>query len=134
MRAADGAVRGLRTRTPAGAKRAVRGSRDGLFLPADWADAPPDRPARLVIAEGPTDAAALLAWGFLAVVRKGAENLAAGVLPVVPAVRVCEPPADVKDARAWFLAGATADDVAARFDAAPARRLRIRRGGKGAGE
>ena len=172
MRAADGAVRGLRTRTPAGAKRAVTGSRDGLFFPAAWAADPPDRPARLVVAEGPTDAAALLAWAFAACGRpsahgaagivgdlcrrlspaeaviladadgpgrKGAANLAAGLLPLVPAVRVCEPPAGVKDARAWFLAGATAAEVAARFDAAPARRLRVRgvtggeAGGQGAG-
>ena len=166
MRSADGAVRGLRTRTPAGAKRAVTGSRDGLFFPAAWAADPPERPARLVIAEGPTDAAALLAWGFVAcgrpsahgaagivgnlcrrlrpaeVViladaddpgRKGAEALTAGLLATAPRVRVCEPPAGVKDARAWFLAGATAAEVAARFDAAPARTLRVRRTGRDGG-
>ncbi|QDT15730.1 toprim domain-containing protein [Alienimonas californiensis] len=167
MKAADGALRGLRTRTPAGAKRAVTGSRDGLFLPDAWTDSPPDRPDRLVIAEGPTDTAALLAWGFAAAGRpsahgaagivgdlcrrlspdeaviladadeagrKGADALAAGLLVLVPVVRVCEPPAGVKDARAWFLRGESADEAAALFDAAPPRRLRIRRGGKGVGQ
>ena len=167
MRAADGAVRGLRTRTPAGAKRAVAGSRDGLFFPESWTGDPPERPARLVVCEGPTDAAALLAWGFVAAGRPsahgaagivgglcgwlrpaevvlfadadgpgraGAENLAAALLPSVPAVRVCEPPAGVKDARAWFLAGADAAAVTARIDAAPARRLRVRGAGRTGGQ
>ena len=166
MRAADGTVRGIRTRTPAGAKRAVTGSRDGLFLPDDWTADPPDRPDRLVIAEGPTDAAALLAWGFVAAGRPsahgaagivgdlaarlkpgevviladpddagraGAANLAAGLLPSVPRVRVCEPPPGVKDARGWFLAGGTAAEVAAAFDAAPVRSLAVRRAGREGG-
>ncbi|MEM9703827.1 MAG: hypothetical protein AAF907_15420, partial [Planctomycetota bacterium] len=167
MRAADGGVRGVRTRTAAGAKRAVTGSRDGLFLPAGWTADPPERPDRLVICEGPTDTAALLAWGFAAAGRpsahgaagivadlcsrlrpaevviladadgpgrQGADKLAAGLLPSVPAVRVCEPPAGVKDARAWFNSGATAAKVAARFDAALVRSLAVRRAGREGGD
>ena len=77
MRDADGTIIGIRTRTPGGDKRAITGSRNGLFLPAEWTDAPPERPDRLVLAEGPTDAAALLAWGFTAA---GRPNDAGGML------------------------------------------------------
>jgi hypothetical protein len=52
-----GAVCGIRTRKPDGSKRAVTGSRAGVFL-AGFTGAP------VVICEGPTDATAALALGF----------------------------------------------------------------------
>jgi hypothetical protein len=54
MRDPDGRVIGIRTRHSDGAKRAVTGSTNGLFTPADLAGAGP-----LLIVEGPTDTAAL---------------------------------------------------------------------------
>jgi hypothetical protein len=66
MRDARGELRGLRLRTDEGSKFAVRGSRQGLFIPLASPPSPPvagrdradDEP--LFIAEGPTDTAALL--------------------------------------------------------------------------
>jgi hypothetical protein len=52
-------VVGIRLRTPDGRKLSVRGGREGLFLP------PTQTPGeRLLVCEGPTDAAALLDLGF----------------------------------------------------------------------
>ena len=64
MRDEAGRIVGIRTRTPAGEKRAVRGSRNGMFIPHDL-------PAggTLWIVEGPTDAAALLDCGLAAIGR-----------------------------------------------------------------
>lgn len=53
-----GDVCGMRTRTPDGQKRAVTGSRAGVFLATVQTD------ADVLICEGPTDAAAALALGF----------------------------------------------------------------------
>ncbi len=55
MKNACGNTIGIRLRNKQGGKYAVRGSRDGLFLPdgIDFAD-------RLLICEGPTDCAAML--------------------------------------------------------------------------
>jgi len=63
--AADHIV-GIRLRKPNGRKLAVRGGKEGLFLPADI-----DHGGRLLIliCEGPTDTAALLDLGFRAVGR-----------------------------------------------------------------
>ena len=165
MRDAAGAVIGVRTRYLAGGRKAMFGSASGLFLPASWADDPPDRPPRLLVCEGETDAAAALAWGLpaagrpgcrngadllvslvgrvrpaeVAVLadddphgegRAGAEALAAKLLPYVP-VRVATPPAGIADARDWYRAGATAADVAARFDAAELRTIGVRSTRKG---
>ncbi|HXG08929.1 MAG TPA: toprim domain-containing protein [Gemmataceae bacterium] len=59
MRNPEGAIIGIRLRFPDGTKRAIRGSKEGLFLPADLLN--PTNPIdRLLIVEGPTDAAALL--------------------------------------------------------------------------
>jgi DNA primase len=61
MRNPSGEVLGIRLRRPDGGKFAVKGSKDGLFLPAmDGSE--PDGP--LLICEGPTDTAALLDMGF----------------------------------------------------------------------
>lgn len=64
MRDAEGKVVGIRVRTPGGAKKAVIGSTQGLFYPADFAPADD-----VFIVEGPTDAAAALSLGFSAIGR-----------------------------------------------------------------
>ncbi len=56
---------------------------------------------------------------------RGAETLAAALVPYVAAVRIATPPDGIKDARAWKQSGATAADVAAVIDAAPIRRLAV---------
>jgi len=153
MRDAAGAITGIRLRLSNGRKLSVKGGREGLFLPADLGDA-----ERLVIAEGPTDTAALLDLGFSAAGRpscagggqhvidlvkrlrpeqavivadsdtpgrRGADALACRLAAYVPEVRVITPPGNLKDARAWLRAGATAADVLAAIDTAPARRLTV---------
>jgi hypothetical protein len=64
MRDASGRVSGIRLRLPSGRKLSIRGSKEGLFLPDDL-----HAGGRLLIAEGPTDTAALLDLGFDAVGR-----------------------------------------------------------------
>jgi phage/plasmid primase-like uncharacterized protein len=64
MSDAHGNVVGIRLRLPDGRKLSVRGGREGLFIPAAL-----DYSGRLLIAEGPTDTAALLDLGFCAVGR-----------------------------------------------------------------
>jgi phage/plasmid primase-like uncharacterized protein len=64
MRDAAGKIVGIRVRTPGGAKKAVIGSAQGLFYPADFAPA-----GDVFIVEGPTDAAAVISLGFDAVGR-----------------------------------------------------------------
>ncbi|MCC6127395.1 MAG: hypothetical protein IT426_20750 [Pirellulales bacterium] len=64
MRDAGGKVLGIRLRLPDGRKFSVKGGHEGLFLP-DGIDAHDS----LLIAEGPTDTAALLDLGFAAVGR-----------------------------------------------------------------
>ena len=54
-----GAICGIRTRNPDGAKRAVTGSRAGVFLPTVHM---PEHEA--MVCEGPTDSAAAVALGF----------------------------------------------------------------------
>lgn len=153
MSDADGAVRGIRLRYVDGRKLAVRGGREGLFIPHDLGPI-----YKLLIAEGPTDTAALLDLGFTAVGRpcctggvglladlvrrrrerevvivsdadapgrRGADNLASVLVAYCTTVRIIEPPDGVKDARAWKRNGATAADVSALIDRAEPRRLRI---------
>ena len=153
MSDADGMVRGIRLRYVDGRKLAVRGGREGLFIPHDLG--PIDK---LLIAEGPTDTAALLDLGFAAVGRpsctggvgllvdlvrrrrerevvvvsdadapgrRGADNLASVLVAYCTTVRMIEPPYGVKDARQWKRNGATAADVSALIDRAEPRRLRI---------
>src|SRR5690606_12677955 len=55
MRRGDGTICGIRLRSPSGAKYAIRGSRQGLFIPTGLGVTD-----RLLIAEGPTDTAACL--------------------------------------------------------------------------
>lgn len=62
MRDAGGGVLGIRLRRPDGRKFAVRGGREGLFLPQGGGGG--GTGGRLLVCEGPTDAAALLDLGF----------------------------------------------------------------------
>lgn len=58
-----GEVCGIRTRDPDGSKRAVTGSRSGVFLPTFHNGAEP------LVCEGPTDATAALALGYYPIGR-----------------------------------------------------------------
>jgi hypothetical protein len=80
-----GRVVGIRLRSPGWSKFAVTGGRDGLFVPAvEFAtDAP------LLVAEGPTDAAALLDFGFPNVV--GRPSCTGGTKHLVALVRATRP-------------------------------------------
>lgn len=151
MRDGDGRLVGFRLRACDGGKFALRGSREGLFLPADLPVG-----QRLIVTEGPTDAAALLEVGLLAVGRpsctgavahvarlvhrlrppevvvaadrdeagqRGATGLAQALLQHAP-VRLVIPPA--KDVREWLTrGGAVAADLVQLIEAAPLRRLRV---------
>ena len=64
MTNATGEVTGIRLRLSDGRKLSVRGGREGLFMPEGLQPG-----GRLLITEGPTDCAALLGLGFLAVGR-----------------------------------------------------------------
>jgi phage/plasmid primase-like uncharacterized protein len=149
-----GQVRGIRLRFSDGRKKAISGGHDGLFIPDGLAYS-----TTLLIAEGPTDTAAMLDLGFeaagrpsctggvpfcvelvrahypLAVVivadsdiygQRGAEALATTLLPYAASVRVIQPPAGIKDARAWLLAGATHEDVQEVIDKAVVRRFTVK--------
>jgi hypothetical protein len=142
MRDHVGGVTGIRLRLPNGKKLAVKGSRQGLFIPTGL----PSECEQLYIAEGESDTAALLAVGLDAIGRpgctscgalvsryvrrvqpaevvimgdadeagrRGAFDLARRVRPVCPSVRVLFPPPGLKDSREWVCAGATAEDVRA---------------------
>lgn len=132
-------VCGIRLRPPDGTKYAVKGGKEGLFVPTGLKGDGP-----LLIAEGATDTAALLDLGFDAIGRPSCSGGVRHVLHFVkvraPArvvivadqdapgqvgaaalartlaahhrdVRVITPPA--KDARAWLRLGATRADLAA---------------------
>jgi len=64
MRSADGQIIGIRLRLADGRKLSLRGGHEGLFLPEGI-----EHGGQLLIAEGPTDCAALLDLGFQAVGR-----------------------------------------------------------------
>jgi 5S rRNA maturation endonuclease (ribonuclease M5) len=152
-----GNVLGIRLRTLSGKKFAVRGGREGLFIPDGLAFS-----TDLLVSEGPTDTAALLDLGFEAIGRpcssggtrliialvkarkppaivivadvdangvgqRGAEALASSLVPYHASVRTIFPPNNSKDARGWKQAGATPADVQAAVDAAPERSLRVER-------
>lgn len=79
MRDGDGRVVGFRLRSLGGSKFTLAGTHEGLFLPADLPTG-----QRLVVTEGPTDAAALLGLGFVAV---GRPSCTGGVAHTVRLVR-----------------------------------------------
>jgi hypothetical protein len=144
-------VVGIRLRSISGAKFAVSGGREGLFVPCDFACTDD-----LFIAEGPTDTAALLDLGFAAVGRPsckggvrlltllvksqppfkitivadrdepgqhGAVALASRLALQCQHVRVLTPPDGVKDVREWKIRGATAEELMDAAKAAPVHRL-----------
>lgn len=79
MRDGRGNIVGIRLRTPDGFKYSVNGGRQGLHIPTDL---PTGRP--LLLAEGPTDTAALLDLGFAAIGRpscNGGERAIVALLP-----------------------------------------------------
>lgn len=88
-------VVGIRLRTPDGFKYSINGGHQGLHLPADLPTGEP-----LLLAEGPTDTAALLDLGFAAIGRpscNGGERALVALLPVlrpsvVVAVADCDAP------------------------------------------
>lgn len=158
MRDANGTVVGLRLRSENGRKFSVSGGHHGLHVPTGLGN-----PEQLLLAEGPTDCAAMLDLGFAAVGRPsctgateitielarklrpklavimadndppktggrrpgidGAVQLATSLALHVQAVKVIVPPVPIKDARAWKIAGATADDVTAVINAVAPMRL-----------
>jgi DNA primase len=69
MRDSVGHVQGIRLRFSDGRKSAIPRSRDGLFIPAELLSSSPIVDEQLVIAEGPTDTAALLDLGFTTIGR-----------------------------------------------------------------
>jgi hypothetical protein len=79
---AAGRVIGIRLRRPDGTKYAVRGGRDGLFLPAT---PPGPTDGLLLVCEGPTDTAAALTLGYARVV--GGPSCAGGTRSLVALVR-----------------------------------------------
>jgi hypothetical protein len=79
MRDAAQKVIGIRLRTESGHKWAVTGSHNGLFWPEDLTGAGP-----LLVAEGPTDVAALLDLGYATI---GRPSCAGTIEAVVEAVR-----------------------------------------------
>jgi hypothetical protein len=144
MRAGSGELIGVRVRASSGSKWAIRGSRNGLFVPRDLrAD------ERLLLPEGPTDTAAALALGFEAVGRpscsgggghvvelvrrlaprkvvvvadrgqpgvRGAVRLSRELAAITSDVRIFQPPDGANDLRAWRAAGATTATVAKAID------------------
>lgn len=79
MRTAEGTIVGIRLRKTTGFKYCVTGSRTALFIPGGIADA-----STLCVAEGPTDCAALLDLGLVAV---GRPNCSGGVSQILRLVR-----------------------------------------------
>jgi len=149
----SGKVLGIRLRSPLGDKYAVKGSKQGLFIPDGCSG------NQLLITEGPTDAAALLDMGFSFVVgrpscagavkllidlvrrhpadvvivadgdepgRRGADDLAGVLVAYVSTVRIITPPDGIKDGRQWLQAGGTKADVEAALQTATARNLAFR--------
>ena len=84
MRNAAGEVVGIRLRLPNGNKLSVRGGHEGLFVPKHLRCG-----ERLVIAEGPTDTAALLDLGLSTV---GRPSCTGGVRLLVEFVQRMKPP------------------------------------------
>ena len=158
MRDDRGVLVGVRLRRGDGQKRAVRGSRNGLFIPRTLRGTDP-----LLVCEGPTDVAAMLDLDFDAVGRpscsggakhvvrlvqvrrpgqvvlvadrdepgqRGASDLASRLLPYSPDVRVVTPPDGCGDARAWRASGATRRGVRARICGTSPRSLSLRSGGR----
>lgn len=151
---AAGKVVGIRRRFPNGEKLSVKGGHDGLFVPLNL-----KTDGLLLIAEGATDAAALLTllfevvgrpncsggtWLCIGIARgrdvvvvadgdwpgrNGAHRLAIVLRRYCPSVRVIQPPDGIKDARAWLQSGATRHDIQQVIEAAKPLELTIKSNG-----
>jgi len=78
----DGMVRGIRLRSWHGGKWSVKGGREGLFIPTGQ-----EHVYQLLVAEGPTDTAALLDLGFGVVGRPSARGGEALLLQLIQQVK-----------------------------------------------
>ena len=107
MQDAGGNVLGFRLRLPGGKKLSVRGGKEGLFVPEGI-----DAHGLLLIAEGPTDTAALLDLGFNAV---GRPSCTGGVKLLVDLVRKHRPSEVVIVADADTPGQRGAESLACRF-------------------
>lgn len=76
---------GIRLRSIAGAKWAIKGSKQGLFMPLEW----PSRKQGVLVCEGPTDTGAMLGLGFNVVGRPSAMGSHALVEEAVHGRVVC---------------------------------------------
>ena len=127
---------GIRIRTMTGKKFAVKGSRQGLFLPDNWDERPKNG---VLICEGPTDTAAALDLDFDAIGRPsclggthliaeavsgrhvaiiadddgpgmdGARKLQSHLEKLCPSCKIVVPP--YNDMREWVSSGATKQDI-----------------------
>src|SRR5262249_55252691 len=145
----------IRLRRNNGLKFAVKGSKQGLFIPSNQAASN----SRLLICEGPTDTAAMLDMGFSNVVGRpsctggatllaglgrsrqpadivivadadepglhGADCLGSALVMYCRTLRVICPPGGMKDVRDWHRSGATRKDVESAILAAPVQQLTI---------
>jgi hypothetical protein len=149
----NGKIRGIRLRLDNGRKLSVKGGKEGLFIPKSLktggrlfvTEGPTDTAALLDLGFEAVGRPSCLGGLYLLVEamvkwrpaelvvmadgdgpgQRGAEVLARHAVAYVPSVRVIQPPAGVKDARAWKAAGATGADVKKVIDAAPVRRLAV---------
>ena len=156
MSDATGRIIGITRRFWNGAKRIVPGHKAGVYVPDDLSvvpDAPVvvceggtdavagrDLGLQCVGRFSCTHGARLLVElvkacrpGLMVIIgdtdepgRRGAQSLAAALLPYVPALKVVEPPAPFKDLRAWKQAGATFHDVHCLIAGVQPRRLTVR--------
>jgi hypothetical protein len=162
MTDAAGRVLGIRLRLENGQKLSVRGGREGLFIPTGLAhipgrlfitEGPTDAAALLDLGldavgrPSCTGGVRLLTElvqsrrpGGVVVVadadepgQRGAEALAAVLALYCGDVHVITPPRGLKDARAWKVAGATAEEVQAAADAATRHEIKIFSKGVGRG-
>jgi 5S rRNA maturation endonuclease (ribonuclease M5) len=76
---------GIRLRSMSGKKWAIKGSRQGLFMPIEWIN----KKNGVIICEGPTDTAAMTTLGFNAIGRPSAMGSHALVEEAVSGKSVC---------------------------------------------
>ena len=156
MSDATGRIIGINRRFPDGAKYIVPGHKAGLYLPDDLTVGPDvplvvcegatdavagrDLGLQCIGRLSCTHGARLLVElvkvrrpGLLVIIgdadepgRRGAQSLAAALLPHVPALKVIEPPTPHKDLRVWRRAGATRHDIERLIAGIEPRRLTVR--------
>ena len=156
MSDASGRIVGVNRRFSDGTKRIMLGHKAGLYVPDDPSVVPDtplvvcegatdaaagrDMGLQCVGRFSCTHGATLLVKlvkarrpGVLVIVadadepgERGAESLAAALLPYVPALKVVRPPTPYKDLRAWRQAGATLHDVHCLVAGVEPRRLVVK--------